>query len=131
MQYADDRRGASSEASDASSGEGWLAERLRDPRFRRDWFRAELRSQVLSQFKALRKARGLTQEELAAIAQLKQSAVGRFERSAKPNWNLESLLKLADALDAKLEIRIVPAENAVNHIQSRIPEECRGRPCAD
>ena len=90
-----------------------LGERLKDPEFRREWFRAELESLVPNLFRDLREARDLTQAELAAKADMKQSAISRFEVSSEAIWKLDTLLRLADALDAQLSISLEPSENVL------------------
>lgn len=90
-----------------------IADRLKDPGFRREWFRAILENNVPEQFRDLREARNMTQSELADAAGMKQSAISRFESQRVANWKLETLLKLADALDAQLEILVVPAEQII------------------
>lgn len=95
-----------------------LAERLRDRNFRREWFRAELEDQVPDKFRALREARELTQEELARLADMKQSAISRFEKSRDASWKLETLMKLAEALDAQLTISLTPAEDVLKKYAS-------------
>jgi HTH-type transcriptional regulator/antitoxin HipB len=90
-----------------------LGKRLADPEFRREWFRAELEARVPELFRELRERRGMTQAELATKADMKQSAISRFELSTEATWKLETLLRLADALDAKLSISLEPAESVV------------------
>lgn len=90
-----------------------LGDRLKDAEYRREWFRAELESAVPDLFRDLREKRGFTQAELAAKADMKQSAVSRFEISSEATWNLETLLRLAEALDAQLSIHLEPAENVI------------------
>jgi transcriptional regulator with XRE-family HTH domain len=90
-----------------------IAERLKDREFRRHWFRAILENNVPEQFRDLREARNMTQTELAVAADMKQSAISRFESQRVANWKLETLLKMADALDAQLEILVIPAEQII------------------
>ncbi len=54
-----------------------------------------------------RKNRGMTQKELARAASLTQSVIARLE-SKKATPQLDTLLKVADALGCELEI--VPAK---------------------
>lgn len=95
-----------------------LAARLRaDGEFRREWFRAELEYGVPEQFRALREDRRLTQTKLAEKADMKQSAISRFEKSTDANWNFETLLKLAEAMDAQLQIKVIKAEDVMARIE--------------
>lgn len=107
-----------------------IARRLRDDTdFRREWFRAELEASVPEQFRILREARGLTQSQLAEAAgsanglAMKQSAISRFERSTTPNWSLATLLRLAEALNARISITLTPAELVIAQYEA---EEARG-----
>jgi transcriptional regulator with XRE-family HTH domain len=90
-----------------------IADRLKNREFRKHWFRAALESDVPEQFRDLREARGMTQSDLAESAAMKQSAISRFEVRREASWKLETLLKLADALDAKLSITVTPAEEVI------------------
>lgn len=96
-----------------------LREKLKDKEFRRQWFRAQLEANVPDMFRALREDRAMTQQELATAAEMKQSAISRFEKSDEANWNFETLLTLAEALDAKLEIVLVKAENVISDYERR------------
>lgn len=84
-----------------------------DPEFRREWFRAELEASVPDLFRDLREIRGLTQADLAEKSEMKQSAISRFEASTEASWKLETLLRLADALDSRLSISLEPAESVI------------------
>lgn len=91
-----------------------LTERLKDQEFRREWFHAELETAVPEAFRELRELRGLTQGQLARACNTQQSAVSRFERSSSPVWEFEFLLRLADALDARLRLVVEPSENVLS-----------------
>lgn len=103
-----------------------LSERLRDPAFRLEWFRAQLEYGVPEQFRALREDRELTQTKLAEKADMKQSAISRFEKSSDATWNFETLLKLAEAMDAQLQISVVKAEDVIER-HARLEREAEGR----
>ena len=94
-----------------------LIERLGDPEFRREWFKAQLDYGVPEQFRTLRERRELTQTALAQKADMKQSAISRFEKSSDATWNFETLLKLADAMDAQLTISVTTAEDVIDRIK--------------
>lgn len=92
---------------------------MKDREFRREWFRAELEQGVPEQFRAMREQRDWTQTKLAQETGMKQSAISRFEKSTDAVWNFETLLTMADALDAQLQINLVPAEAVIESIERR------------
>jgi transcriptional regulator with XRE-family HTH domain len=87
-----------------------IAQELRDKEFRDQFFRTERELDIPAQLKALRKMRGLNQDELAQMIGTKQSGISRLERSSHGHWNLESLVKISEALDARLAVVIEPYE---------------------
>lgn len=95
-----------------------VAKRMKeDIEFRREWFRAELEQGVPEMFRKLREERQLTQTELAEKVEMRQSAISRFEKSSEPKWKLETLLKIAEALDAQLKVDLVKSEDAIRAIE--------------
>jgi transcriptional regulator with XRE-family HTH domain len=54
-----------------------------------------------------RRARGLSQQELAELVGTTQSAIARIERGQRPP-KVDTLLRIANALDCELEIRLRP-----------------------
>jgi transcriptional regulator with XRE-family HTH domain len=67
------------------------------------WFFAQLAGQVAERRKAL----GLSQHELAELTGTTQSAVARLEAGARPP-KIDTLLRMANALDCELEVRLRP-----------------------
>jgi transcriptional regulator with XRE-family HTH domain len=90
-----------------------LAKELEDREFRNQFFRAEREIEIPAQIKTLRKLRKLRQEELAERVGTKQSAISRLERSQDAKFELETLVKLAEALDARLSVVIEPYETVI------------------
>ena len=90
-----------------------IADELEDKAFRDQFFRTERETDIPAQIKNLRKLRNLTQAGLAERVGTKQSAICRIERSQESNWELETLVKLAEALDARLSVVIEPYEAVV------------------
>ena len=84
-------------------------ELMENPEFVREYEALEPEHQIARQLIALRLARGLTQADLAARAGTRQVSVSRVETGATVP-KLPLLKKLARALDAHLEIRLVPNE---------------------
>lgn len=59
-----------------------IASELRDKEFRDQFFRTERELDIPAQLRALRKLRGLNQDELAEMIGTKQSGISRLERSS-------------------------------------------------
>jgi ribosome-binding protein aMBF1 (putative translation factor) len=67
------------------------------------WFFAQIAEQVVEQ----RRARGLSQQELAALCGTTQSAIARFERGGRPP-KIDTLMRIAEALDCELLVEFRP-----------------------
>jgi ribosome-binding protein aMBF1 (putative translation factor) len=83
--------------------EEWEAKQLQDPEF----VAAIKELEPGYQIARLRIQRGLTQSELARRVGTKQSSIARLE-SGQSKPSISFLERLVTALDASLEIRIVP-----------------------
>ena len=57
----------------------------------------------------LRLARGLTQAELAARIGCKQADISRLERDDYQGYTISQLEKIAEGLDAEIELDLIPA----------------------
>jgi transcriptional regulator with XRE-family HTH domain len=66
-------------------------------------------AQVAGQVADRRKERGLSQAELAALVGTTQSAIARLESSGRPP-RIDTLLRIANALDADLHIELLDRE---------------------
>lgn len=89
------------------SYETWKMEQLEDPQFREELERLEIAYQVAR----LRVLRGFTQEELARRIGTKQSSISRLESGSREPTTA-FLRRIARALDARLEIALVPNDAA-------------------
>ena len=67
------------------------------------WFFAQIADQLAAQ----RKARGLSQQELAHITGTTQSAIARLEKGGRPP-RIDTLLRIAQALDCELVVELRP-----------------------
>lgn len=94
-----------------------LRELLRDPKRRQEFFKAIVQDEIASQIRALRKKRNLNQTELAATADMKQSAVSRIEQAEYSSWTLTTLLRVAAALDARWRMVLQPSEEAIKEYE--------------
>ncbi len=94
-----------------------LRERLAHVDPDQGWFFARIAEQVTEQ----RKARGLSQKELAELTGTTQSAIARLESGGRPP-RIDTLLRIAEALDCELIVELRPERT-----QRRPSEHTRGR----
>src|ERR1051326_7265991 len=66
-------------------------------------FSAQIAEQVVEQ----RRARNLSQQELAELCGTTQSAIARFERGGRPP-RIDTLLRIASAIDCELIVQFRP-----------------------
>jgi transcriptional regulator with XRE-family HTH domain len=85
--------------------EDWLAEEMEDEEFRAEYERLGPGFEIAK----LRMIRGLTQEELARLANTHQSSIARLE-SGRRDPSISFLRRVAAAMNAKVEVRIVAQE---------------------
>ena len=84
-----------------------LRERLAHVDPDQGWFFARIAEQVTEQ----RKARGLSQKELAELTGTTQSAIARLESGGSPP-RIDTLLRIAEALDCELIVELRPRTKA-------------------
>jgi transcriptional regulator with XRE-family HTH domain len=96
-----------------------LSKELEDRNFRNQFFRTEREIDIPAQLKRLRKMRRMRQEELAERVGTKQSAISRIERSQEAKYELETLVRMAEALDARLSVVIEPYEDVIARYQAQ------------
>jgi len=93
--------------SDMKTFDQVLAEELKDPEFRARWERTALARAIANQVIAYRDRHELTQTQFGELLGMKQPAVARLE-AAEHNPSIETLVKLATALDIEVNININP-----------------------
>lgn len=96
-----------------------LAEELRDPDFRKQYFLAESSAHIAEQLIALRKRRGLDQAEVAELVGTQQPAISRVERADYQSWSFTTLRKIAGALDARIRVEIEPSEDVLSEYEDK------------
>lgn len=87
------------------------------PYLRKKGFKAKLKAsverlKVISKIVELREKLGMTQAELAARVGVSQPFIARLENDEAANLSLETLVKLVEALDGAIEIRIRSTKKA-------------------
>lgn len=66
------------------------------------------RIEIAQQIYDLRTQRGLSQKEFAKLVGMKQSVISRLERTDYRSYNLNTLERIAHALDQELHLHFVP-----------------------
>lgn len=97
-----------------------LAKKFRQSRsYRHEFFRARAKDEIAIQIRELREKRKLRQVDFAKQANMKQSAVSRIEQTDYSGWTFRTLMKVAEALDARLRIVFQPMEDVIAEYDSR------------
>lgn len=87
----------------------FLEEKFKDEAFAREYYRQATFYRLADQVLLLRKERGLTQVELAEKAGTTQAVISRLENvSVRPS--MDTITRIAQALDAVVEVRLKPME---------------------
>ena len=84
----------------------YIAVQMKNPAFKKAWEDLDPEFQVLKAMIKAREKTGISQAELARRVGTKQSVISRLERGAFSKATLETIKKMADALDMRLEIRL-------------------------
>jgi transcriptional regulator with XRE-family HTH domain len=91
-----------------------LSKRLKeDQSFRKKFFHAFTADEIAMGLRGLRKKRTLSQPELSNKAGMKQSAISRIEQAEYAAWNYKTLLRVADALNARVRVIFELAEDVI------------------
>jgi len=80
---------------------------MKDPEFRKEYEVLETEYKLAAALIRLRLAKGMTQEQLAALLNTKQESIARLE-SGSSLPSLSTVRRVANALDAELEINLRP-----------------------
>ena len=86
----------------------YKAQQMKKPGFKKAWQELDAEFEVLESMLKLRERAGMTQQRLAEKIGTKQPALSRLERGGFKKASMETLSKIADALDARLVVRLEP-----------------------
>jgi DNA-binding XRE family transcriptional regulator len=118
-----DDRGAGTSMNQEAEHMNWKEHKkqlIKDREFRKEYEALEPAYKLAAALIQLRLSKGLTQEELARVSNIKQASIARLE-SGSSLLSLSMVKKVADALDAELEIRLQPRHQpAQNFIRQKI-----------
>ena len=95
-----------------------LGKKLKDREYRSVFFEEWATDEVAEQIRRLRKFRRLRQEDVAAATGMKQSAISRIEKSEYSRWNFHTLLRIAQALDARVRVIFETAEDVIGQYEA-------------
>jgi predicted transcriptional regulator len=84
----------------------YLDKQLKDPEFKKEWDRLELRYAVIKQLIKIRNTYNLSQAQLAEKLNTTQSVISRIENGTV-NIGIDFLDKLARAFDKRVEIKLI------------------------
>ena len=90
----------------------YIAEQMKDPEFKKAWDDLDPEFAVLEAMIKAREKSGITQAELAQRMGTTQSVISRLEHGAFSKATLETIKKIADALDMRLVIKMQPKKAA-------------------
>jgi transcriptional regulator with XRE-family HTH domain len=108
--------------SDMKTTDELIAEQLADPAFRAEWERTALARAVALRLVRYRADLDLSQRELAKLLELKQPQVARLERG-DVNPTLETLMRLAGALEIEFTIDVRPTSRKARLVTQRAQDE--------
>jgi transcriptional regulator with XRE-family HTH domain len=78
----------------------------KDPELKEEYDKLELEYRIIAQIIELRKKKKITQKQLAELVNTKQPSIARLE-SGEYNPTLDFLKKIAEVLDADLEVNFI------------------------
>ncbi len=88
---------------------------MKDPEFKKAWDSLDPEFKLMESMIRARERAGITQAELARKIGTKQPALSRLERGGFRKATVETLKKIADALDANLIIELQPKRKGKVH----------------
>jgi ribosome-binding protein aMBF1 (putative translation factor) len=84
----------------------YIAGQMKDPAFKKAWHELDTEFGLIESMIKAREKSGVSQAELAKRIGTKQPAIARWERGGFKKATVETLKKIADALDARLIVKL-------------------------
>ncbi|MCL2549054.1 MAG: helix-turn-helix domain-containing protein [Symbiobacteriaceae bacterium] len=100
--------------------ESSLAERLKDPEFKKAYDDLEPEFSIIRALIEARRKSGLTQKQLSSLSGVAQGDISKME-NGNANPSLRTLQRLASAMDMHLKVEFVSPDNGIqttfqNHV---------------
>jgi transcriptional regulator with XRE-family HTH domain len=108
--------------SDLRTNDELLAEETADPAFRAEWERTAVARAVALRLVGYRAERDLSPRDLAKLLEMDQPQVARLERG-DVNPTLETLMRLAGALDIEFTIDVRPVNRRTRVVTKRAQDD--------
>lgn len=86
-----------------------LNEQMKDAAFKAEWDATEAEYQLIKTMLEARQRKDITQKQLSEITGIAQADISRIE-NGNANPSLQTLVRLAAGMDARLKIEFVPVE---------------------
>jgi transcriptional regulator with XRE-family HTH domain len=99
-----------------------MVAKLQDKAYRDAFVGSQINIELPSQIRALREKRGWTQGQLAKKAGMVQPRISAIETPGKGKLNLETLRRLASALDVGLIVRFAPFSEMIEWVEQFSPD---------
>lgn len=88
----------------------YLNTQLENPNFQKEWNEAESEYNIINAIVKARKAKNLTQKQLAERTGIDQSDISKIE-NGNANPSLSTLKRLADGMDMILKLELIPKKS--------------------
>lgn len=108
-----------------------IVDKLQDQEYRTAFVASQINVGIPFQIKALMKARGWTQEQLAERTGMLQPRISAMLKPGKVRPNIETLRRFAEAFDCGLLVRFAPYSELAEWSDSFDPEEFNVPPFED
>jgi ribosome-binding protein aMBF1 (putative translation factor) len=92
----------------------YIEEQMKNPEFKEEWNKLDTEFALIESIIRAREMAGLTQAELAERIGTKQPALSRLERGGFKTATVETLTKIAHALNAELIIKVQPSRKKIS-----------------
>ena len=86
-----------------------LNQQMQNPGFKAEWDASEAEYQIIKSLFEVRQRKDITQKQLSERTGIAQADISRIE-NGNANPSLQTLVRLAEGLGAKLKIEFVPIE---------------------
>src|SRR5687767_6026224 len=93
-------------------------QKLKDTERRRRFIANQFKTGFAFQVRALRKARNMTQQDLAAEAETTQALISRIEKNGAATLSVKTLQKIAEAFDVALVVRLEPIDRLMDWVDN-------------